>query len=173
MKHTYKNSICIGLGFLALTSGKVIADELHSITLIPSPSLQTELNFQLEIEEVPQNSLGLRFNIRFVRIEGISVSALKLQYGCSLGVVVCELAYLGDNSFSPTMIFISDRIAQTADICDIDFVFTYPAYSYLMRFDWSLPDPGIEYYDDQRLPPDFTGIEEWVLMKSDCVENQQ
>jgi hypothetical protein len=148
------------------------ADAPIKLTFAPMHPERASSKFELEITEPPEGIYSVLFEMRIVRFEDVPVSEMRLTFSCTQGVSICGTHFDGKNVFAPTAILLDENLNSLLrggfDLCRIRYIFTYPAYYYLFKFDWSVDEANIKYYDSRKLPPDFMGIEEWVLVDSNC-----
>lgn len=148
------------------------ADAPIKLTFAPMHPERASSKFELEITEPPEGISFVLFEMRIVRFEDVPVSEMRLTFSCTQGVSICGTHFDGKNVFAPTAILLDENLNSLLrggfDLCRIRYIFTYPAYYYLFKFDWSVDEANIKYYDSRKLPPDFMGIEEWVLVDSNC-----
>jgi hypothetical protein len=125
-------------------------------------------DFRMQIVEHESDGSGKRYEITITLFDGEPISAIRAEYICSQGIIVCGVALAGRNKFEPTLILLDQDLREVGDLCDLAFVFTYPAYAYLYRFDWEADDAGLLYFTQERRPPNFAGIESWKVDRMDC-----
>jgi hypothetical protein len=156
----------------ALFSAWAQADAPIRLTFAPMHPERASSKFELEITEPPEGISFVLFEMRIVRFEDAPVSEMRLSFACTQGISICGLSFDGKNRFGSAAILLDEDLNQVNlyrfDLCRIKYVFTDSAYYYLFKFDWSIDEANIKYYDSRRLPPDFMGIDSWILVESNC-----
>jgi hypothetical protein len=144
-----------------------------SIKLSPLHNMGATGIFSMTITKSEQDGSGKIFEFTINLIDGEPISSLSGSYICSQGIQVCGVSYVGKNKFEPTLILLDQNLAEIGDLCDLKYVFSYPAYAFLMRFDWSAPDEGLTYYTAEKVPPNFSGIESWKVDSTSCARGTE
>ena len=148
------------------------ADAPIKLTFAPMHPERASSKFELEITEPPEGISFVLFEMRIVRFEDVPVSEMRLTFACTQGISICGLSFDGKNKFGSAAILLDEDLNQvnlySFELCRIKYIFTDSAYYYLFKFDWSIDEANIKYYDRRRLPPDFMGIDSWILTESNC-----
>jgi len=148
------------------------ADTPIKLTFAPMHPERASSKFELEITEPPEGIYSILFEMRIVRFEDVPVSEMRLTFSCTQGVSICGPHFDGKNVFAPTAILLDEDLNQLLvgnfDLCRIKYIFTYPTSYYFSKFDWSIEEVNVIYYDSRKLPPNFIDIESWILVDSNC-----
>ena len=141
--------------FLVIVPKVTFADAQVEITLEPMHPKHVTGKFKMVIVDPTEDSSTLVFEQRVIRFEESSsaakpVSEIVIYFNCSQGVSVCGPYFDGANKFFPTEIFLDKNLDDIRSfgngLCDLKYVFSYPASYYLFNFDWSVEEKNVHYF---------------------------